>query len=713
MIKHKSFFSIRIITRVVTVASVCAWYFVPLFIMGKRKRNIVKIANAANRTFHVLGSTFLKFGQLIASSPGLVGVEVADIFRSCLDTGPSMNEKLLIRAIERAAGCPIDDAYKVIEMEPIGSASIAVVHCATTLTNDRVAIKVRRPGVAQRVEDDIRILKGAMRIAMIFGKSADAVQLMDLIEDFERNIQDELDLSMERGAIERVGGQLAAHGFSKIAVPKTFPMLSDDTVLVMEMFDGVAIDNLPGIIALGIDARPLVDDIIRTWLVTSIVDGEFHGDCHAGNVLILRDGRLGLIDWGIVGKSDETSKNFMIRLLEGSVGEESAWREVADFFYIQYGEELLKVFGDTVEESSSKLRDLLSPLLTAPFGQNSLATFLEQSSLQNVDSASSSSVKKSEENSGVSSTFDQGFFLWIKQLVFFERYARLHKCYRSIASYASEVLPHIPESRLYGLDILPTASVVIDGLHHVGHLVYDLESGLALYRRLGFTMTTPRVPAMSLEKAAPLSPFGIANCHADFEEHSFVELFTVVDYAGKLPSGTTLVALKVPAKVLPRFLEIINRTIAKLKACHTRFEGLHILVFRAADVYAQAMRLSQEGIGHSGVSSTQRQSDEQNESLGGVVRFLEIDDPNSPVPEGRLAIAGTPIISNTHPNGSLGLIESILCVAEADLCEFSLRYEKYLNIHARVEVNMSVFELGGSRIFIVTDSALETILPGE
>ena len=74
MIKHKSFFSIRIITRVVTVASVCAWYFVPLFIMGKRKRNIVKIANAANRTFHVLGSTFLKFGQLIASSPGLVGV---------------------------------------------------------------------------------------------------------------------------------------------------------------------------------------------------------------------------------------------------------------------------------------------------------------------------------------------------------------------------------------------------------------------------------------------------------------------------------------------------------------------------------------------------------------------------------------------------------------------------------------------------------------
>jgi len=420
-----------------------------------------------------------------------------------------------------------------------------------------------------------------------------------------------------------------------------------------------------------------------------------------------------LIDWGIVGKLDETTKTFLIRLLEGSVGEESAWLEVADFFYTQYGEKLLNGFGATLEESSSKLRDLLSPLLTAPFGQNSLASFLEQSSIQNADATSTSSLDKLEENPEVSATFDQGFFLWIKQLVFFERYARLHKRYRSIASYAAEVLPLIPGSRMYGLDIVPTASVVIDGLHHVGHLVHDLESGLSLYRRLGFTMTTPSVPAISLKKAAPLSPFGVANSHADFQEHNFVELFTIVDCVEKLPVGTTLISLHVPAKVVPRFLEILNRTITKLEACLTRFEGLHILVFRAVDVYAQAMRLSLEGIGHSGVASTQRQSDTQNDSLEGVVRFLEIDDPNSPVPEGRLAIAGTPLISSTHPNGALGLIESILCVAEANLPEFSLRYENYLNIHARAETNMSVFELGISRIIIVTDSVLETILPGE
>ena len=308
--KYKSLFPARIIARIVTVTAVCAWQFVPLLIIGKRKRNSVKIANAANRTFHILGSTFLKFGQLIASSPGLVGVDVADVFRSCLDTGPSINEKLLIHSIERAAGCSIEAAYKDIDMTPIGSASIAVVYCATTIAGDSVAIKVRRPGIKQHAEDDILILKGLIRIFMLFGKSADAVEFLDLIDDFERNIRDELDLRLEREAMDRATCQLTTHRFSQIAVPKTFPMLSDDTVLVMEMFDGVAIDNLPGIMTLGVDAGPLVDDIIRTWLVTSIMDGEFHGDCHAGNVLILRDGRLGLIDWGIVGKLDETTKTF-------------------------------------------------------------------------------------------------------------------------------------------------------------------------------------------------------------------------------------------------------------------------------------------------------------------------------------------------------------------------------------------------------------------
>ncbi len=704
-------FPIKIFVRIIVIAGICIKRFVPLLFM-KKNRDKVKFARTASQVCHDLGSTFLKFGQVIASSPGLVGIEIANAFRSCLDTGPWIDKKYLISSIETAAGCPVEEAYRHINMEPIGTASIAVVHCATTLSGDRVVIKVRRPGIVERVTVDIQILRGLLRMAVYIGKSSDAAEILELVDDFERNIHDELDLKHEQDAINRMNHYLTKHGFKEITVPKTYPRLSDDRVLVMEMFDGVSIDNLKGIKAMDIDPKPLVDSIIRLWLVTSIAEGEFHGDCHAGNILVLRDGRIGLIDLGIMGKLDEKTRLFLVRLLEGSVGVDTAWCDVADFFYTQYGDTLLEGFGIMLEEFPSKLRDLLGPLLTAPFGQNSLANFLEQASLENADSTSSSSVKQSEENPDVSTSFDQGFFLWIKQLIFFERYACLHKRYQSIASYASEILPMIPSSQLYDSRAISASSAVLDRLHHIGHIVRDLESGLALYERLGFTMTVPCVPAVSLKKGKSLTPLGAANSHADFDDHSFIEVLTVADGTGKIPENTKLAPIHVPEKVMSRFLEVVNKTISKLNLCLQRFEGIHILVFSSDDVYTQAMRLSAEGIGHSGVASTKRNSDAM-KTTEEIIRFLEIDDVSKPVVEGRISIASPIIASNTHKNGALGLTESILCVSKSDLPVVTQRYEKYLNISANMTENMSIFDFGGTRLMIVTEAALEEILPGE
>jgi predicted unusual protein kinase regulating ubiquinone biosynthesis (AarF/ABC1/UbiB family) len=701
--KKNGFFTLlRIIFRAMVIAGVCGWRFVPLLFVKKQNRSKVKIASVASRVCHDLGSTFLKFGQVIASSPGLVGVETANIFRSCLDTGPSISKRALISAIGKAAGCPISKIYKDISLEPIATASIAAVHSATTLSGNRVAIKVRRPGIKNRVNDDIKILRWLLQMAARFGKQSDAAEILELVDDFERNIQDELDLRIEQVAIDRMNQQLIIHGFSEITVPKTYPELSDDRVLVMEMLDGVPIDDIKAIKELEIDPTPMVDSIIRMWLITSVADGEFHGDCHAGNILVLRDKRIGLLDLGIIGKIDEKTQLFLVRLLEGSVGVDNAWHDVADFLYKQYRKTLLDGFGITLEEFPAKLRDLLGPLLTAPFGQNSLAHFLEQASLENKASTSSSSVEQSTEHAEVSTSFDQGFFLWIKQLVFFERYARLHKRYQSIANYAAEILPMIPSSQLYGSEAISLSSSAIDGIHHIGHLVNDLESGLHLYRRLGFTMTIPAVPAVSLKKGDSLTPLGAANSHADFADQSFIEVVSVAGSSKKIPNDTKLVPIQVPENVMDKFLKVVNRTISKLHSCLERFEGTHIMVFRSDNVYAQAMRLSEEGIAHSGVTSTKREADD--------VRFLELEEPT---PEGRLAIAGRLPVSNTHKNGALGLVESILCVSDSDLPAITLRYQTYLNTTGHLEDNRTIFDLGSTRLIIVADSVLETILPGE
>ncbi len=253
----------------------------------------------------------------------------------------------------------------------------------------------------------------------------------------------------------------------------------------------------------------------------------------------------------------------------------------------------------------------------------------------------------------------------------------------------------------------------IDHLHHVGHLVQDMAKGLDLYQRLGFQMTPPSFPTVALSKGAPLTPFGAGNSHADFNDNNFVELATAVDGHQPVPDNATFVPLQVPDEALPQFLQVLNRTIATLNACLARFEGLHILVLGTPDVDAQAIRLSREGIRHSGVASSQQQSPDQKRSPTNVVRVIEIDDPDHPVPEGRLAIAESVKRSGSHPNGALGLVESILCVPEAELSDFDHRYGKYTNHIARKNGKSSVFELGHSRITIVADSALDTVLPGE
>jgi aarF domain-containing kinase len=432
----------RVLVRATCVLVVAAWYLLPA--LPRRKRTVM--ARRACRAVHVLGSTYLKFGQIVASSPGLVGADIADAFRSCLDTGPPIGRRALRKAVERAAGRPIEEAYLRLDEAPIGTASIAVVHRAMTAEGRDVAVKVRRPGIRARVATDVAILRGLALAAMRWGKSADAAQMLDMVDDLDRNLKAELDFVQERESIARIGARLEFHGFARIAAPVTYPDLSDDAVLVMEFFEGVAIDDADGIRALGVDAAPLVDDVIKAWLVTSTVDGDFHGDCHAGNLIVRPDGTLGLIDWGIVGRLDDEGRRCVLRLLEGGLGDASAWRDVAEYFLEVLGDALLVEAGATREELPAILEAMMRPLLTAPFGESSLGEFLaaakERSEVATAKGGTEAMGAARDES--VDSPFVQGFFLWCKQLVYFERYARLHGRTRSIASYATEVLPVRP-----------------------------------------------------------------------------------------------------------------------------------------------------------------------------------------------------------------------------------------------------------------------------
>ena len=248
-------------------------------------------------------------------------------------------------------------------------------------------------------------------------------------------------------------------------------------------------------------------------------------------------------------------------------------------------------------------------------------------------------------------------------------------------------------------------------LHHVGHVVRDIEKAQELYQKLGFICSAPAYPTLSRNAGEPARPFGAANMHATFVRN-FVEIMAVVTEESHLPDDAHSIPLQVPPAALPRVVESIERTIAKVSASLARFEGLHILVFQTEDADESARRFDQIGVGHSGVNRVQQSH--QLVPMG----VVEIDRED--VPEGRLAVAEVPASeplgaqpSPQHPNGAVDLVESILCVPDVEIEEYVERYQRYLGRVARRDGVARVFDLRESCVKLIPASWLAMMLPDE
>ncbi len=250
---------------------------------------------------------------------------------------------------------------------------------------------------------------------------------------------------------------------------------------------------------------------------------------------------------------------------------------------------------------------------------------------------------------------------------------------------------------------------------------------MELYRRLGFTLPPPSVPAMPPREGAPPEPFGAANTHADFPR-GFVELVTAVrPGVGSLPPDVHLVPLEAPPEVLPQLVRRISGTSAGLAALLDRFEGLHILMLAAPDIDAAAARLTSGGERHGGVNSVRCPArTEAGDTVVETVSYLELDGEGPGGAQGRVAegrvgavaeldpaIQGPRVLD--HPNGAVDLVDAVLCVPDDELEVWSERYGSRLGRSYREEGPARVFDLGprGCGVTLVPASGLGKVLPGE
>jgi len=260
-----------------------------------------------------LGPTFVKLGQLLSTRPDVIPHAFVHEFEKLQDNVPSFPFADVTAQLIRELGGPVESFFASIDPEPLAAASIAQVHRARLTTGEDVVIKVRRPGIVELVESDIGALMSLARLAERHIPGSEIYDPVALVREFARTIRREMDFSREGHTIEKFRDNFARTPW--MYFPRVYWQQSARGVLTMEYVDGVKVTDQDRFARSGLDGCLIARRGADAFLEMVLSHGFFHGDLHPGNVLILPDNVICLLDYGIVGRLDEGLKTFLTDIL--------------------------------------------------------------------------------------------------------------------------------------------------------------------------------------------------------------------------------------------------------------------------------------------------------------------------------------------------------------------------------------------------------------
>jgi predicted unusual protein kinase regulating ubiquinone biosynthesis (AarF/ABC1/UbiB family) len=379
-----------------------------LWMLGNRPPN----PRLLRTVFEELGATYIKLGQFIASSPTFFPQDYVEEFQHCLDRTKPFPYSVAKNIIESELKQPLENVYSWVDPKPLASASIAQVHAAKLRSGEDVVIKIQKPGVQNVLLTDLNFLYVCARIIERLAPKLSWTSLSGVVEEIQRTMMEECDFIKEANNLNEFREFLKVTQNEDVVVPKVYEKASSRKILTMERFYGVSLTDLETIKRYCSDPEKTLITAMNTWFSSLTQCAFFHADVHAGNLMVLENGKIGFIDFGIVGRINpgtwEAVSDFISAIMIGDFeGMADAMIRIGitdkDVIVSNLANDLRRVF--------NKL-DVMVP-------DTAMLDFNGEDDINNI----LMDMVKVGENNGIH--FPREFALLLKQFLYFDRYVHV------------------------------------------------------------------------------------------------------------------------------------------------------------------------------------------------------------------------------------------------------------------------------------------------
>lgn len=329
-------------------------------------------AKKIRKTLEESGPIFVKFGQLLSMRFDMLPEEITQELVLLQDQVPPFSSKIAEQMIETSLKAPIHEIFEHFDLNPLASASIAQVHPATLLNGKKVVIKVLRPQIHKMIKRDIELLKTLAKITVRFWKKSRAFKPFEIITEFERTLNDELDLMREAANASQLKRNFL-HS-SLLHVPEIYWPYTTHNILVMEQVYGISILDTDTLKEQGFNLRQLAENAIEIFFTQVFRDSFFHADWHPGNIFICTENTQNpqyiAVDFGIMGSLSPSDQSYLAENILAFLNRD--YREVA-ILHMESGWVPKTI---RIDEFESAIRTVCEPLLERPLKEISLAQLL-------------------------------------------------------------------------------------------------------------------------------------------------------------------------------------------------------------------------------------------------------------------------------------------------------------------------------------------------